>query len=267
MELVPPKVGQGQCEQRGHSEVKRIIGILLIWTALITSVHAEVVVLRSGKTVKGEVLLNNDEVVILRQKDGSRYQFPKQDVVAIRAEERPQQATATARPASEKKVACHLSMAGGTTYTPNGWGGFVNPMVFISTHHLQDRPIAIGGSIGYHGVFVGQNTYSWIPLQATLRYPIGVSLSDAATRRDRPMLGASIGYAIATNEECAGGICAAMEIGWWRSINPKSSLWLALTAQCLQTRLQVTEHINGNDYQNVRGCTLISLGITIGIQF
>lgn len=230
--------------------------------ALIASVHAEVVVLRSGKTLKGEILLNNDDVVILRLKDGSRFQFPKQDVVAIRAEQQAQQTTSATTPASKKNVACHVSMAGGTTYTPNGWGGFLNPMIFIGTHHLQDQPIAIGGSIGYHGVFVGKDTYSWIPLQATLRYPIG---NTQAT--NRPMLGASIGYAIATNQQWRGGISAGMNFGWWHAINPKSSLWLALSAQCLQTRLQVTEHINGNDYQNLRGCTLVSLGLTIGIQF
>ena len=51
--------------------------------ALIFSVHAEVIVLRSGKTIKGDILLSNDEVVIVRQKDGSRFQIPTAEVLRI----------------------------------------------------------------------------------------------------------------------------------------------------------------------------------------
>ena len=48
---------------------------------------AEVVTLRTGQMVKGEVLLQNEEVVIVRTKNGMRYQYPASEVVSIRAEE------------------------------------------------------------------------------------------------------------------------------------------------------------------------------------
>ena len=151
--------------------MKKLIGILFLWSVLICSVHAEVIVLRSGKTIKGEILLNNDEVLILRQKDGSRFQFPKQEIISIDADAI-QKSQSTTDTLVLNKVAFNLSVAGGATHTPNGWGGFVQPMLFIGANIAKNQPVFVGGSIGYNGVITRDNTYSWIPIQATLRCPI-----------------------------------------------------------------------------------------------
>ena len=242
---------------------------------LISSVYAELVVLRSGKTVKGEILLHNEEVVIIRQKDGSRFQFPMQEVLSISAELPPKRLSSTNRTAEDKKVACHFAVAGGTAYTPNGWGGFINPTVFVGTHTLRHLPIAVGGTIGYHGVFAQGNTYSWIPLQASIYLspisnrpsPIAHRQSPIAHRPSPIACRLSIGYACALSQDYTGGICAGMEIGWSHAIGNTSSILVALNAQSLQTRMQVVETVNGNSYRNFRGCTLVSLGMKLGIQF
>ena len=248
--------------------MKRFIGILLIWMTLISSVYAELVVLRSGKTVKGEILLHNEEVVIIRQKDGLRFQFPMQEVLSISAELPPKRQSSTNRTAEDKKVACHFAVAGGTAYTPNGWGGYINPTVFVGTHTLRHLPIAVGGTIGYHGVFEQGNAYSWIPLQASIYLsPISNRQSPIAHRPSPIACQLSIGYAFALSQDYTGGICAGMEIGWSHAIGNTSSIFVALNAQALQTRMHVTETVNGNSYRNFRGCTLVSLGMKLGIQF
>ena len=43
---------------------KRLLYLWILLTICITPTQAEVVVLRSGQQIKGEMLLNNDEVVI-----------------------------------------------------------------------------------------------------------------------------------------------------------------------------------------------------------
>ena len=256
--------------------MKRFIGILLIWMTLISSVYAELVVLRSGKTVKGEILLHNEEVVIIRQKDGSRFQFPMQEVLSISAELPPKRQSSTNRIAEDKKVACHFAVAGGTAYTPNGWGGYINPTVFVGTHTLRHLPIAVGGTVGYHGVFAQGNAYSWIPLQASIYLSptvnsqlstVNCQLSTVNCQLSTVNCQLSIGYAFALSQDYTGGICAGMEIGWSHAIGNTSSIFMALTAQSLQTRMQVVETVNGNSYRNFRGCTLVSLGMKLGIQF
>ena len=244
--------------------MKRLVGILLIWAALICSVHADVVVLRSGKTIKGEILINNDEVLILRQKDGSRFQFPKQDIASIHADDVPKVQLVTDTLPSTK-IAFSISMAGGATYTPNGWGGFVQPMLFLGANMAQHQPIIIGGSIGYYGVITKDNTYSWIPIQATIRYPIIRKKTNSQTMKGMPLIGTSIGYAIATSQEWSGGVCFGVDFGWMKSFSKKSSIYITLTTQCLQTRMKTTEIIHENKFQNFKGCTLGSIGLSLGI--
>lgn len=244
--------------------MKKLIGILFLWSVLICSVHAEVIVLRSGKTIKGEILLNNDEVLILRQKDGSRFQFPKQEIISIDADAI-QKSQSTTDTLVLNKVAFNLSVAGGATHTPNGWGGFVQPMLFIGANIAKNQPVFVGGSIGYNGVITRDNTYSWIPIQATLRCPIVRKKTGNNTMDGQPLISASIGYAIATSQEWEGGICFGVDAGWQKSLNNKVSFYIALTAQCLQTRIKTIETIHDNAYQNFRGCTLGSIGLCLGI--
>ena len=60
-----------------------LIGLLLLsFTAM-----AEVVVLRSGQSVKGEIMLQNEDVVIIRSNNGMRYQYPMNEVLSIQKEE------------------------------------------------------------------------------------------------------------------------------------------------------------------------------------
>ena len=226
--------------------------------------HADVVELRSGKTIKGEILINNDEVLILRQKDGSRFQFPKQDIASIRADDVPREQLVTDTLPSTK-IAFSISMAGGATYTPNGWGGFVQPMLFLGANMAQRHPIIIGGSMGYYGVITKDNTYSWIPIQATLRYPIVRKKTGSNTVDGQPLISTSIGYAIATSQEWDGGICVGVDAGLQKRVNNKANFYIALTVRCLQTRMKTTEIIHENKFQNFKGCTLGSIGLCLGI--
>ena len=246
--------------------MKRFLSILFLWAALISSAHADVVVLHSGKTIKGEILLSNDEVLILRQKDGSRFQFPQQEVRSIEADA-PSSPTTTPDTLDTRRVATLVSLAGGTTYTPSGWAGFVQPMLFLGAPIPQANNIAIGGSIGYHGVITAQQTYSYIPLQATIRYPILPQPATATTINQSLILAASIGYAFATNSQYEGGICTAIDLGWQKTIGRHTAFYLALTAQCLQTRITTTEIIQGNAYHNHKGWALVSIGCNMGIWF
>ena len=41
------------------------------------------IVLNSGAHIAGEILLQNEEVVIIKKKDGARYQYPRTEVASI----------------------------------------------------------------------------------------------------------------------------------------------------------------------------------------
>ena len=245
--------------------MKKVFSILLLCVALITSVHAEVIVLRSGKTIKGEILLSNDEVVIVRQKDGTRFQIPTTEVLRIATNDTNVENTGISSQTkiSAKKVAMRMEIGGGAAYLPyQGWGGATQVDVMLGSHNLLNRQIFLGGSIGYHGVFVLDQSYSWIPLRLAVQVPVLLP-----NTRLCPTIGGNIGYAFATNEDWGSGMCAGVNMGGRYTINERSSMTFAFKAQWLQTRIDVTENIQGIDYQNHIGVPQITLGASLGIQF
>ena len=241
----------------------KLVYLLIIWVTLLSSAQAEVVVLHSGQQIKGEILLNNDEVIIVRKKDGLRYQIPKAEVQSI-YNETIRKSTADTTNVATKKVAIRLTATGGLAYIPHqGWGGMTEENLMIGTYNLLDKQIFLGGSVGFRGVFRGINQYTWIPLQIITYLPI----STIPTTKHRPLIGASFGYAFSTNKQADGGLCAGIECGYWCRINNRSSLSIALTTQWQQTRIDVIETIQQVEYTNRIGCNLIGIGLKANIQF
>jgi hypothetical protein len=244
---------------------RRLFYILFLWFGLALTAQAEVVVLRSGQIIKGEILLNNEEVVIIRQKDGLRYQYPQTEVVSIAIDPPTSAATDTAAAERPKVIDIGLSAYGGIAMVPHkGTGSTAEVHAMMGSHNLLNKQIFLGGSLGYRGIFVGEQTYSWIPLQVVLQFPIANRPSPIT---HRPLIGGSLGYAFATNNAWGSGVCADIHVGWWSQMSERSSLSLALKAQWQQTAITVIETIQETQYTNRIGCSILSLGISLGIHF
>lgn len=240
----------------------RLSCLLLILILAVTSAWAEVVVLRSGQRIKCEILLNNEEVIILRQKNGLRFQYPKTEVMSIQSDD-PSSTPSNNSSTPTKTVAVRIGVAGGAAYIPQcGWGGTTDAQLMIGTHNLLNQHIFLGGGIGYRGVFAKDCAYAWIPIQMVMQMPIAFSAT-----AHRPYIGTTFGYAFATNKKWGGGLCASVDIGYWYKINNTSSLSIALTAQWQQTHFDITETINQTNYTNHIGSNIVGLGAKIGIQF
>ena len=59
------------------------VTLLTPFSAFAQNAVAEKVFLKSGKSYTGEIVLRNDEVLILKLSDGTRFQFAAQDIEKI----------------------------------------------------------------------------------------------------------------------------------------------------------------------------------------
>ena len=64
-------------------KMKRILNILLFAVLFAVTAAAETVTLRSGKVITGTILIQNDEVVIIRDANGARHQYPAAEVLSV----------------------------------------------------------------------------------------------------------------------------------------------------------------------------------------
>lgn len=237
----------------------RILHILLL-LILSCPIFAEVVTLRSGQTVRGEIVLQNDEVVIIRTNNGMRHQYPTSEVVSIRSNEViVDQPTAVAPAVRPVNIA--LQAHGGAVYLPQlGWGGQFGADFMIGSRAIKGTRMFVGGGIGYRAKAIGGTTYSFIPLQAYLSAPL-------TDQKHAPMVGMNIGYGFSANKHTQGGICVGATFGGSYLINQQASLQYGIYAEWQQAQTDVIEYIDDTPYTNHVGCNFIAMGAKIAILF
>ena len=245
--------------------VRRIKYILPIFLLLLSSMlMAEVVVLRSGQRVQGEIVVRNSEVVIVRTSNGMRYQYPMSEVSAITLDEDQMDASTEKKDNVSRKqqaVSLRAQAMGGALYVPNmGWGGYAGADLIVGANVMEGKRVFVGGGVGYRARVVNDKTYSFIPLQAI----ISSSLMD---QQHSPIIGMNIGYGISTDRKVQGGICAGVELGWHYVVDENTSIVLGLSAEWQQAKVDVVETVIQKDYINHMGVNFITFGAKVAILF
>ena len=233
----------------------------LVFLLLSPTIWAEVVTLRTGQTITGEILLQNEEVVIIRTKSGTRYQYPATEILSISQEKTAQSSSQEAKKRSPRPIDIRFQASGGAVYASElGWGGQMAVDFMLGTKKIQDRRIFLGAGIGYRAKFLNHTTYSFLPLQAIVSMPL-------LDQTHAPVLGMSIGYGFALNPSTQGGICTAAELAWNYTISPQTDLQLGAFAEWQQAQLDVIQTINGNEYITHMGCNFLAIGVKLAISF
>lgn len=237
-----------------------------VFILAFTYAHAETIILRTGARMEGTIVMQNDEVVIFRNAEGARFQYPRADVQEIlkedvnavneKTEEQANQALQTT-----KRVSALLEIGGGAAINPNdAAGGGVSADLIIGSHHIGNRHLLIGGGLGYHGLFFKGEKLHFLPIQVALRMPF-IEATHA------PVFGLSLGYGIALSKEYKGGIYAGVEFGYRYQINAKSALSVVAFAQFLQAKVNVIETIEGEEFINKTGRNFVIPGIKLALYF
>ena len=83
-------------------EMKKLPLIVLL-ALLALCAHAETLLLHTGARVKGTIVFQNEEVVIIRNADGARFQYPRAEIDAILADET-EDPEKTEKPAEKEEI-------------------------------------------------------------------------------------------------------------------------------------------------------------------
>ena len=227
--------------------------------------YAETIVLRTGARVKGEIVFQNDEVVILRNAEGARFQYLRSDIEEVLAvdpveEEEPEQVEED-NIGTSKKASILLELAGGAACIPNNAvGGAAIVNFLVGSHHIGQRHIFIGGGLGYHGLFIGAEKYNFLPVQVALRMPM-------TEHKHAPVFGVALGYGIALSGDYLGGLYAGLDLGYRCQINEKTAFAVLAFAQFQQATLKVTEMVDEVPFTNFVGRNLVTPGLKLALYF
>lgn len=239
-----------------------IIALVLLCASLA---HAETLILRTGARVKGDIVFQNEEVVIIRNAEGARFQYPRAEVQEILTvdpiEEEAVQEAKNDEIGTSKKASIALELGGGAACIPNtAVGGGFSVDFLVGSHHIGDRHIFVGGGLGYHGSFIGAAKFNFLPIQVALRLPL-------LEQQHAPVFGMALGYGIALSKTYQGGLYASIDFGYRYQINAKSALALVATAHFQQAKIAATEIIEGNTFTNYTGRYLVSPELKLVFMF
>lgn len=249
--------------------MRKILAILVFF-ALCVCAHAETIVLRTGARVRGTIVFQNDDVVILRNAEGARFQYPKADVAEILSDdavvEEPEQKQETEQEIqSPKKVSILLEVGVGAAVIPNdnnvGFG--YNADLFVGSHHIGDKHIFVGGGLGYHGMAISGTAYNFLPIQAVVRMPL-------TEKKHAPVFGIGVGYGVALSKAYVGGLYAGADFGYRCQLNRKTALAVVGFAHLQQAKITVEELPSDETpttYTNNTGRSLVSAGVKFAVYF
>lgn len=244
----------------------------LFWVA---GASAEVVTLRNGRTVSGEILLQNEEVIILRDSNGARHQYPIGEVVRIDGmgndDSNEKESATEVRPVAkgegreanegEKRTTLRLELSGGMAMVPGEKaGGAFGIDVLVGSHHIGQTEILVGGMVGYHGCYMPGYQRHFLPIAAALRAPV-------LQQKHAPEVGLSIGYGIALSRNYRGGIWLGADLGYRYRMERGNSLYAGLFAQFQQSRETVTQVKEDAEFVGTQHRNIVGFGAKLAIGF
>lgn len=214
--------------------------------------------------MKGEIVLQNADVVIVRDASGARFQYPRtevQEILATDAAEVKEQETEQENIGTSKKASILLELAGGPAVIPSqAVGGGFSVDMLVGSHHIGDRHLFIGGGLGYHGLFIGEEKYNFLPIQVALRMPF-------MEQKHAPVFGVALGYGVGLSRDYLGGLYAGLDFGYRCQLNEKTAIALVLAAQFQQATIRVIEEVSGIPYANTVGRNFVSPSIKFALYF
>lgn len=249
----------------------RILALILLVLSPVLVAGAEPVLSRllfsSGREVVGEIVLRNDEVVIVKDSYGTRFQFPVADIVEIvelkeDEPEQKQQDEKTSRTVRNvKRTSLGVHLAGGVLTLDGSLGGALAADVRLGANNLGGRRIFLGGQVGYRALMAESRTISLIPIDAVLELPLlqGTHV---------PMIGATVGYGIGLGS-VRGGLNGGLSLCYRYHFSRTGSLSIGVEAEVLQLSSINNSIIvePGQTFTSSEGRTAVTGMFTMGVLF
>lgn len=245
--------------------MKKYLYIALLLLASALCAHAETIVLRTGARVKGEIVFQNEEVVIVRDAEGKRFQYLRSDVEEVLADDPAEVAAEVSEKEQElltpKKASILLELAGGAAVQPQEYaGGTFSLDLLVGSHHIGNRHLFIGGGLGYHGLFLNGEKLNFLPIQAAIRMPF-------TETKHAPVFGLGLGYGIALSKDFLGGLYASADLGYRCQINPKTAIAVVAYTQFQQAKIPVIQYIDDLPFSGKSGRNLVCAGVKLAFYF
>lgn len=224
------------------------------------------ITLKSGAVYIGEVVLRNDEIMMLKNKGGERFQFQLSDIVSEESvsEEQIQNEVSIQQPEQTGNFCGIIESALFSASARNAFERTTGTQFSISFGNKKafGRDIFTGFGVGYLTLinYPSSNSPTLIPFSFKI-------LIKAGKNHIAPQFGAESGYAISINENVKGGFFATVSTGLLIPLNEKTALYTSVYGAAYTLKGNLSENTEGGTFIYNGTTTMNLLGVKIGLRF
>ena len=246
-----------------------ILVILLLNSLLLVgqeAIQKDKITLNSGEVYVGEILAQNNELIMLKTNDGTRYQFQLTEIKKI--EKELIEVGSTAQPSEISHSTANFSgifeLSGGISSAKNCFetSPEVQLALIFGNKNAFRKNLFLGLGMGIDKIFIFSNSTSigFLPLFFRLQTTL-------TKNRTTPFMGMDAGYAFAMNHGFRGGAMARITAGISHRINYKTFLIAGIYAgaNAISGNLSETNDLGTFGYYG--NTSVNSLGVKIGLRF
>jgi hypothetical protein len=224
------------------------------------------ITLNSGEVYVGEILVQNNELIMLKTKDGTRYQFQLAEINKV--EKELVQVSSTAEPTEISRSTANFSgifeLSGGISSAKNciDTSPEAQLALIFGNKNAFQKNLFLGLGMGIDKIFVFSNSTSigFLPLFLRLQTTLNKN-------RTTPFVGMDAGYAFALNQGFGGGTMVKITAGISHRINYKTFLIAGVYAGANAISGNLTETNDLGTFRYYGNTSINSLGVKIGLQF
>lgn len=243
--------------------------ILFLWMCHLTLLAEDntvsVVKLNNGDTFVGEVIWQNETIIMLQTKENKRFQFRRSDIERI--ERKTVQTThtqlSTEQEEKKRKSTFVISAVGG--YATSIQADIAAPKagvhLTVGRKELFGKQTLLGIGAGYENLFdPNKGSIAYMPLFLMTQY----RFKKTATT---PIASTKIGYLLSLQDNYRGATMCQIMGGIYHSYTDKLALQTGLTINIAQINGQITEKNRLGTYISNGNSILYSFGIEFAIHF
>lgn len=255
--------------------MKRLKSFLILCFVLfiVNSVSAQntlrdKVVLKTGETYTGEIVVQNSDILIIKLADGSRFQFNAAQIKYVTKETEliPENENLSKTDSlSIGNICGMLDIAGGKNFAPMafGWSPFLDVSLSFGIKSSGKKSLFAGAGVGFSNTFLNGSQLSYIPVF------VRFGSNNLTKRRTSPYFSMDAGYAFGLDNSAAykGGLLGKLSVGIIHKMNYKTAFFIGPFAGVQSLNGLITETINSTTVTYNGYTTLYSFGLKTGIQF
>jgi hypothetical protein len=240
------------------------VTLLTPFSAFAQNAVAEKVFLKSGKSYTGEIVLRNDEVLILKLSDGTRFQFAAQDIEKIETVTSEEQQAEQNEKEPEPVLSGIIELSGGVSAAQYKTSAvpFTSAGISFGSDQFGDGTFFIGVGTAIHTAFLSAPdvALNFIPVYLKGRKIFKRSIVS-------PYIALDLGYAFAAQKDYSGGIYSKINLGIQKRLTYKTSFFTGLYAGVTGYGGSLTEQYENNNFSFNGKTAFVSGGLSLGLQF